>query len=188
MSRSAILCAAAAAVLGGSALAEPPKANLPASRAAALKVAPYGPMAYFGRFDGMAFRAEWIEDGKKTVDVATYEMILGGRALQSTHRIQNSSYGGRTIFFYDEAAKAYVFHYFTTGGFHTAGAAELKDGVLTSVEDVKGHDTIASVRSRAAFFPSEIRVEVTYVGKDGAETQAAPRNYRAINDPGPLFP
>jgi hypothetical protein len=148
----------------------------------------YAPMAVFAPLDGKAYRAEWIDEaGKKTVDVATYEMILGGRALQSTHRIEGSSYGGRTVFFYDEAAHAYVFHYFTTGGFHTAGSAELKDGVLTSSETVNGHAEIAAVRARSTFKPDEIRVDVIYVGKDGSETATPSRSYRPIADPGPLF-
>lgn len=146
-------------------------------------------MNVFAPLDGKAFRAEWSDkpDGA-TVDTVVYEMILGGRALQSTHKIKDSSYGGRSIFFYDEGAKKYVYHYFTTAGFHTSGVADIKDGVMMSEEKVDGHDTIASVRSRATFSPEEIKVEVVYVGKDGTETPAPLRIYRPIQDPGPLFP
>jgi len=150
---------------------------------------PYAPMAPFAGLDGKAFRAEWSDDGKmKTADVATYELILGGRALQSTHRIEGSTYGGRTIFFYDEAARKYVFHYFTTGGFHTTGTAEFEDGVMTSEEKVEGHATIASVRSQAAFAPDKIRVEVIYVGKDGSQSPQPGRTYTPVANPGELFP
>lgn len=150
---------------------------------------PYAPMAPFAGLDGKAYRAEWSDDGnKKTVDVATYELILDGRALQSTHRIEGSTYGGRTIIFYDEGAKKYVFHYFTTGGFHTAGTADVRDGVMTSEEKVEGHATIASVRSSASFAPEAIRVEVTYVGKDGSQSPQPARTYAPIVHPGELFP
>lgn len=150
---------------------------------------PYAPMAPFAALDGKAYRAEWSDDGKKnTVDTAVYEIILDGRALQSTHRIEGSTYGGRTIFFWDETAKKYVYHYFTTGGFHTAGSADMADGVMTSVEAVNGHETIASVKSRASFRPDAIRVEVVYVGKDGKETPTPARVYKPVPDPGPLFP
>lgn len=148
----------------------------------------YAPMAPFAALDGKAFEAKWSDrPGATTNDVVVYEMILGGRALQSTHRIKGSPYGGRSIFFYDEGAKKYVFHYFTTGGFHTAGDAAFVDGALIAEEAVNGHATIASVKSRSTFSPEEIRVAVTYVGKDGSETPAPVRVYRPVADPGPLF-
>lgn len=148
----------------------------------------YAPMAVFAPLDGKAYRAEWSDQpGEMTVDTVVYEMILGGRALQSTHRIKESTYGGRTIFFYDEGAKKYVYHYFTTGGFHTSGDATFVDGVMISEEAVNGHETIASVKSRVTFAPEEIRVEVVYVGKDGTQTPSPARLYRPVADPGPLF-
>ena len=155
---------------------------------AATVSAPYEPMAVFAPFSGKAFRGEWTdESGEEFVDIATYEMILNGRALQSTHRLQGKDYGGRTIFFYDEGARKYVFHYFTTAGFHTAGDATFIDGGLVTDEKVEGHETIASVRSIVTFGADEIRIDVVYVGKDGSETPGGSRVYRPINDPGRLF-
>ncbi|NWG93446.1 MAG: hypothetical protein HXY21_13225 [Parvularculaceae bacterium] len=149
----------------------------------------YAPMAVFAPFAGKAFRGEWTDpDGSNIVDIATYDMILNGRALQSTHRIEGKDYGGRTIFFFDEGAKTYVFHYFTTAGFHTSGAAQFIDGGLVTDEKVEGHETIGSVRSKVTFKPDEILVDVVYVGKDGSETPGGSRIYRPIADPGRLFP
>jgi hypothetical protein len=157
--------------------------------AAALAAGPYAPMAPFAPLDGKAFRSEWNDEaGKPVVDVATYELILGGKALQSTHKITGSPYGGRTIIFYDEGAKRYVYHYFTTGGFHTAGMADMKDGVFVSTETVNGHATVKEVRARSTFRPDELRVEVVYVGKDGAETPQPARIYKPTPHPGELFP
>lgn len=157
--------------------------------AVALAGEAYAPMAPFAGLDGKSYRAEWSDDGaKKTVDVAKYEVILGGRALQSTHRIEGSTYGGRSIIFYDEAAKKYVYHYFTTGGFHTTGAAEMKDGVFVSSEAVNGHATIAEVRAHSVFKPEQLSVDVIYVGKDGSESKQPTRIYRPVADPGELFP
>ena len=114
---------------------------------AATVSAPYEPMAVFAPFSGKTFRGEWTDDnGATLVDTAKYELILNGRALQSTHRLQGKDYGGRTIFFYDEGAKKYVFHYFTTAGFHTTGTSDFVDGGLVTVENVEGHDTVGSVR------------------------------------------
>ena len=170
------------------------KSSLAAPAAAAMLFAgagaqPYAPMASFAGLDGKAYRAEWTDEkGKKTVDVATYEVILGGRALQSTHRIEGAAYGGRTIIFYDETAKRYVYHYFTTAGFHTAGMADMTNGVFTSVESVSGHPTVKEVKAKSTFRPEELRVEVVYVGKDGSLSAQPTRFYRPTAHPGELFP
>lgn len=150
--------------------------------------APYQPMAVFAPFSGKSFRGEWTgEDGVQYVDIAKWELILNGRALQSTHRLQGKDYGGRTIFFYDEAANAYVFHYFTTGGFHTTGVSEFIDGGLVTDEKVEGASNVASVRSKVKFLEDAIEIDVVYVGKDGSETPGGRRVYKEIADPGRLF-
>lgn len=149
---------------------------------------PYAPMAAFAPFSGKTFRGEWTdENGERLVDIAKWELILNGRALQSTHRLEGKDYGGRTIFFYDEGAKKYVFHYFTTAGFHTTGVSEFIDGGLATEEKVEGHDTVGSVRSKVAFQPDRLLIDVVYVGKDGTETPGGSRIYREIPDPGRLF-
>jgi hypothetical protein len=172
--------AGAFAVLGAAA-AETPAVKPEISSA-------YEPMAVFAPFDGKAFRAEWTDENGAVVDVAAYDMILNGHALQSTHRLQGVDYGGRTIFFWDEAAKNYVYHYFTTGGFHTHGSAAFVDGAMVTEEKVEGHDKIAAVRSKSVFKPEAITVDVVYVGKDGGETPAPRRVYKPVADPGRLFP
>ena len=149
---------------------------------------PYEPMAFFAKLDGMTLRGEGVgPDGKPIVDIARYEMILGGRAFQSTHRLEDGSYGGRSIFFYDEGAEQYIFHYFTTAGFHTTGSIEMTETGFTSVEKVAGHESIVVVRSEMIFGEDEVRVSPSYVDKDGAVSAAEERIYRPIDDPGPLF-
>lgn len=149
----------------------------------------YAPMAMFAPFSGKTFRGEWTDEkGEHLVDISKYEIILNGRALQSTHRLQGKDYGGRTIFFYDESARNYVFHYFTTAGFHTTGTSEFVDGGLVVDEKVEGHATIGSVRSKVTFGEDEILIDVVYVGTDGSETPGGRRVYKEIADPGRLFP
>jgi len=155
---------------------------------AAKPAAAYEPMGIFAPFTGKTLRGEWSDDKGTYVDIAKYELILNGRALQSTHRIEGGDYGGRTIFFFDERAKNYVYHYFTTAGFHTFGSADFVDGALVTEEKVEGHATIVAVRSRSVFGAGEIAIEVVYVGKDGAETAGGRRVYKPVADPGPLFP
>ncbi|MEO1136674.1 MAG: hypothetical protein AAFW68_08700, partial [Pseudomonadota bacterium] len=77
----------------------------------------YAPMAPFARLAGTAWRGQGTgPNGQPIVDVVRYDLILGGRALQSTHRLEGGDYGGRTIIFFDEGAQRYIFHYFTTAG------------------------------------------------------------------------
>lgn len=148
----------------------------------------YEPMTAFAPLDGMVLRGEGAgPDGKPIVDIARYNMILGGRAFQSTHRLEDGSYGGRTIFFYDESAKKYIFHYFTTAGFHTTGELMLTETGFTSVEEVQGHPTIVEVRSEVIFGEDEIRVLPSHVDKDGKVSSSEVRIYKRIEDPGSLF-
>ncbi len=172
--------------------AEAPSAETPSIEAAtadaASTVEPYAPMAAFAPFSGKTFRGEWTdENGERLVDFAKWELILNGRALQSTHRLEGKDYGGRTIFFYDEGAKNYVFHYFTTAGFHTTGTSDFVDDGLVTEEKVEGHDSIGSVRSKVTFGADAIEIDVVYVGKDGSETPGGHRVYTEIADPGRLF-
>ncbi|MEZ5891965.1 MAG: hypothetical protein R3C58_02280 [Parvularculaceae bacterium] len=166
----AVLIALAAGLTFGLAgapvLAKSPKAETAAPAAAAVPA--YEPMAFFADLAGTAWRGEGTgPDGKPIVDNAYYEMILGGRAFQSTHRIENGSYGGRTIFFYDEGAKKYLYHYFTTAGFHTMGEIIPTEHGFTSVEAVIGHPTIVEVRAEAVFGDDTITVTSQHVDNTG---------------------
>ncbi len=160
----------------------------PAAEAPVAASAAYVPMTVFAPFAGKTWRGEWSDDQGTYVDFAKYELILNGRALQSTHRIEGGDYGGRTIFFFDEGAKKYVYHYFTTAGFHTQGVAAFIDGALVTEEKVEGHATIGSVKSRSEFGDGEIVIGVVYVGKDGTETPGGARVYKPVADLGRLFP
>lgn len=184
---AATLIAAALTIAACATPAAPPTPQADAANEASI-ASPYAPMAMFAPFAGKTFRGEWTADnGETLVDIAKWELILNGRALQSTHRLQGKDYGGRTVFFYDEGAKNYVFHYFTTAGFHTTGVSQFVDGGLVSEETVEGASNVASVRSKATFGPDAIVIDVVYVGKDGAETPGGRRVYREIADPGRLF-
>lgn len=190
--RLALFAAAAMLAACSKPAAEAPSAETPSIEAAtadaASTVEPYAPMAAFAPFSGKTFRGEWTDDnGERLVDFAKWELILNGRALQSTHRLEGKDYGGRTIFFYDEGAKNYVFHYFTTAGFHTTGTSDFVDDGLVTEEKVEGHDSIGSVRSKVTFGADAIEIDVVYVGKDGSETPGGHRVYTEIADPGRLF-
>ncbi len=146
------------------------------------------PMAVFSDLAGRAFRGEGIgPDGEPIVDIARFEFILGGKALQSTHKLEGAAYGGRTVFFYDEGAKEYVYHYFTTAGFHTIGTlTPSKDG-FTAIEAVRGLPHITEVRSSWVIDGDQITVKTVHIDDKGAPSPGDTIIYHAIDDPGPLF-
>lgn len=163
---------------GATAVAEPPETT----------VAAYEPMAPFAALAGSAWRGEGAgPDGAPIVDTVVYDFILEGRALQSTHRLADGSYGGRTIIFYDEGAKEYVFHYFTTAGFHTTGNVRLGAGGFEAVETVRGHETIAQVRARVTIDQDTLTVDSVYIDKDGVEKPGRAMTYRRLDEKPKLF-
>lgn len=160
----------------------PAAAKEPAATAA------YAPMAPFAKLAGTAWRGEGEgPDSKSVADIVRYEMIIGGRAFQATHRLEDGSYGGRTIFFYDEGAKKYIFHYFTTAGFHTLGEITPTDNGFVSVEKIEGNTKYAEVRAEMIFENEAIRVKTTLVDKSGKASGGGDLVYHRIEDPGVLF-
>ncbi len=180
------VAAAAFCISGGAATLASAKPRVAEQLAAPAPA--YAPMAPFAPVAGKSWRGVGKgPDGKPIVDIARYEMILGGRALQTTHRLEGGDYGGRTIIFFDEGAKKYVFHYFTTAGFHTIGEIIPTKTGFTSVEAVQNHHEIAEVRAEAVFGDGTIRVISSHVTHDGAVSDGDELFYREIKDPGVLF-
>ncbi len=149
----------------------------------------YDPMKPFERFAGQTLIGEGTgPDGASITDIAQWRFILGGRALQTTHRIKGSDYGGRTIFFFDEGAREYIFHYFTTAGFHTTGTIEVIDDGFKSSEKILNHPRFTEVRTMITFDGDTIIVRSTHIDKEG--TAGAPENqliYRPYDGAGPQF-
>ena len=81
---------------------------------------------------------------KPVVDVHRFDLVLGGRAVRSSHSINDGEYGGETLFTWDAEKKAIVYTYVTTGGFYTTGTIEPEAGGFKSREIV--HGTTGGVR------------------------------------------
>jgi hypothetical protein len=75
---------------------------------------------------------------KPTVDVSRWERTLNGQAVRMLHSINQGVYGGESIFTWDEAKQAVIYHYFTTAGFRTVGTLEIKEGKFITHETVAG--------------------------------------------------
>lgn len=76
--------------------------------------------------------------GQTIVDVQTWEVILGGKAVRSTHSVNEGEYGGETTAYWDPAAEAVAFYYITTAGFMTHGTITFDDGGFTTIEKAEG--------------------------------------------------
>ncbi len=147
----------------------------------------YEPMQVFAKLAGQTMRGEWVDDdGETIVDINYGEMILDGRGYQGTHKIQNSSYGGRTIIFYDEGAKEYIYHYFTTGGFHTTGKIEPTEYGYSATEQVNGHPSIQAVSSTLTVQGETHIITVKYQTHEGEWSDAPLRTYKPHIGPRPF--
>lgn len=148
----------------------------------------YEPMAVFANLAGKTWRGEGTApNGMAIVDIAKHDFIMDGRAFQSVHRLENADYGGKTVFFYDEGAEQYIFHYFTTAGFHTTGVIEPTELGFKAIEKVQNHDVYDEVRSEVFVEDGKMRVVSSHVDKEGNSNEGEEMIYVEIEDPGPLF-
>ena len=126
------------------------------------------PLAMFDPLVGKTWKGEGAagEVGGKT-DIITWERIMGGKAVQSTHSINDGEYGGITVFFYDQSEKTVLFHYFTTADFHSTGTVKQVDnGDIVAVERIHGLDNLPEVRGRIVFIDGGWETRASYL-KDG---------------------
>lgn len=81
-------------------------------------------------------------------DVVRWEWAVGGHAVRAVHAVNGGAYGGETLVFVDADSGDLIFHYFTSGGFHTTGTIRHGlDESLEIVEAVHGLDGIESLHS-----------------------------------------
>jgi voltage-gated potassium channel Kch len=87
------------------------------------------------------------------------------------HSVNEGQYGGETIYVWDPERKSIVYHYFTTAGFFTEGAATFEGNRMLTHETLRGNaGGITEVRSTAEFLPDgRVRVVAEYL-KAGAWT------------------
>jgi hypothetical protein len=105
---------------------------------------------------------------KPVVDVHRFELALGGRAVRSSHSINDGDYGGEALFTFDAEKKAIVYTYVTTGGFYTTGTVEAEAGGFKSREVVHGSASGPSeVEATSRILPDgRLHVKSRYL-KDG---------------------
>jgi copper(I)-binding protein len=125
-------------VAAGSVLAQ----DLPAAEAPAAD--PFLPLyPLIGRtWRGTSIGPEAVED------VVRWEWAVGGHAVRAVHAVNGGVYGGETLIFPDRDSRRLIFHYFTSGGFHTTGQMTVTpEGVIEVNETVHGVEGLEQLRS-----------------------------------------
>lgn len=108
-------------------------------------------LAVFEPLLATPWRADLAQPGQRNkIDISLWQRALNGHAIKITHSVDNGSYGGETMLFYDKKQKSLVYYYFTTGGFYTHGTMQYdaKTGEFSALEAVENNaDGITHVRS-----------------------------------------
>lgn len=112
-------------------------------------------------------------------DVVRWEWAVGGHAVRAVHAVNGGAYGGETLVFADEDSGDLIFHYFTSGGFHTTGTIRPEaDGSLAIEETVHGLDGIESLRSVVRVADDGTYTSRGLVERDGAWVEFGGFDYR----------
>ncbi len=107
-------------------------------------------------FVGKTWRGEFANATaeKPMVDVSRWELILNGQAIRIMHSVNDGSYGGETIIYWDRDKQQLLFFYFTTAGFYTTGTFTVDGEKLISHELVTGNPNgITEVKAIGELLP-----------------------------------
>lgn len=151
-----------AAALMGAAPAAVMAQELPTASAPAQAFAPFLPL--IGKtWRGTNVTQEGVED------VMRWDWAVGGHAVRIVHAVNGGVYGGETLIFPDKDSGQLIFHYFTTGGFHTTGVIRpTGSGAMEIDETVHGADGVEVLKSRATLGPDGVYRTRSLVERDGA--------------------
>ncbi|GAA0643855.1 copper chaperone PCu(A)C [Brevundimonas lenta] len=164
----AVLAAVVTLALPGLAAAQP--ADLPS--AGDEIYAPFAPML------GKTWRG--IGTGpERPEDIQRWEWAVGGHAIRVTHAVNGGVYGGETLIFRDKDSGEYIFHYFTSGGFHTTGTIRASaPGVFAIEEAVHGVENLEALRSSGTMGEDGVYRVRASVERNGAWVEAGGFDYR----------
>lgn len=163
---------ALSAVLAAAAPAAVMAQSLPTASAPAQAFAPFLPL--MGKtWRGQNTTQEGVED------VMRWDWAVGGHAIRISHAVNGGVYGGETLIFPDKDSGQLIFHYFTTGGFHTTGVIRPTGrGAMEIEETVHGADSVEVLRSRATLGPDGVYRTRSLTERDGAWVEFGGFDYR----------
>ena len=119
------------------------------------------------------------ETGQPSIqDVSNWQRALNGKAIRTSHSINEGEYGGESMIFYDRKKQSMVFYYFTTAGFYTKGVMKvLSPTQFVAYEDVTASkEGITKVKSTSEFKDQQFVVSTSYL-KKGEWTKPEQRIY-----------
>ena len=145
--------------------------TLLATQPPALAEAPLDPaLAALQPFVGKTWKGE-VGRGKDEppkTDVQTWQVALGGKAVRIRHAFTDGSYGGETLVMWDAEKHAFVYVYFTTGGFYTQGTMSFDGRTFTAREEVHGRsDGVTAVETKGELLPDGSLYSKARYLKDG---------------------
>lgn len=116
------------------------------------------------------------------IDVTLFEKVLNGKALKTTHSINEGVYGGESYIFWNNKTNRLEFHYFTTADFFTTGWLEfVSDNEFVAYEDVTGEGVVSQgitkVKSSSKLLGDKMEVSTSYL-KNGEWTKPETRTYQ----------
>lgn len=147
-------------------------APLPEAMSGWAAYAPFEPMV------GKTWRGQGTKDAK-TEDIQRWEWAIGGHAIRIVHSVNNGAYAGESLIFRDKDSGDYIFHYFTTGGFHTTGTIRPTGPAAYEMEEaVHGVKGLAALRSTGVLGADGIYRTRGKREKDGQWVEAGGFDYR----------
>lgn len=182
MNRSMLAILGVLALLTGPATATAQVATVPEAAS--------GPAAYapFERMIGRSWRGTGTA-GAGVEDIQRWTWALGGHAVRVVHSVNGGAYAGETLIFRDKDSGDYIFHYFTTGGFHTTGTmTPVGTGGFEIEETVHGADGIERLRSTTAFGPDGVYRVRSSTERDGRWVEVGGFDYREDPSAMPVMP
>ncbi len=170
--RKTLAAVLTAAALMGAAPGVVTAQDLPTASAPAQAFAPFLPL--IGKtWRGQNTTQEGVED------VMRWDWAVGGHAVRIVHAVNGGVYGGETLIFPDKDSGQLIFHYFTTGGFHTTGVIRpTGPGAMEIEETVHGADSVETLKSRATLGPDGVYRTRSLVERDGAWAEFGGFDYR----------
>ncbi len=122
-------------------------------------------------------------------DVQRWDWAVGGHAVRVVHSVNAGAYAGETLIFRDRDSGAYVFHYFTSGGFHTTGVMRpTGPGAFEAEETVHGLDGFPPLRSTIVMGADGVNRARTFQQEDGQWVEKGGFDYREDPDAVPVLP
>lgn len=138
--------------------------------------------AAYGPFEHLVGKT-WRGTGtgpERVQDVQRWDWAVGGHAVQVVHSVADGAYAGETLIFRDRDSGAYVFHYFTSGGFHTTGTMRpTGPGAFEVEETVHGLDGFTTQRSTIVMGADGVNRSRGYREVDGQWVEQGGFDYRA---------